>query len=270
MYIRETHIVGARTRERIVHPAQCAALRQRGIRLTGLSDARPGFRFVRHRPGMIQILACYAGRGRVWIDGRWQSCEAGQAYITPAEAFHAYHAAGRWRVGWVIYAPSESAPAASAPALARVNVEPFRDAINGLYREMVGPGDPAVAQHWAELIDAMARRMAGPGGSVDRLAGVWEAVDADPARPWTLEDMASLADVSTEHLRRLCRARHGRTPMRRVTHLRMQRALGLLAGTDRSIESIARDVGYENAFAFSTAFRRWMGAPPSSLRRKNV
>jgi hypothetical protein len=41
-----------------------------------------------------------------------------------------------------------------------------------------------------------------------------------------------------------------------------------LATTEQTIEAIARDVGYQNPFVFSNAFRKWIGWRPSDYRRK--
>jgi len=40
----------------------------------------------------------------------------------------------------------------------------------------------------------------------------------------------------------------------------------LLRTTDLSLEAVAEQVGYQNAFAFSVAFKRWSGIPPSQHR----
>jgi AraC-like DNA-binding protein len=56
--------------------------------------------------------------------------------------------------------------------------------------------------------------------------------------------------------------------MRYVTLLRMRHAAALLASDSYSVEDVARQVGYENAFAFSTAFKRLMGDSPTGYRRR--
>ena len=78
--------------------------------------------------------------------------------------------------------------------------------------------------------------------------------------------MAGVAHVSEEHLRRLCRRRSGRSPMQHLTFLLIQRAKYLLSSTDDKIDSIARVVGYENPFAFSTLFKHWVGWSPPRYR----
>jgi transcriptional regulator GlxA family with amidase domain len=56
--------------------------------------------------------------------------------------------------------------------------------------------------------------------------------------------------------------------MEHVTHVRMRRADTLLQSTSVKIAAIARMAGYENEFAFSTAFRRAHGVPPSARRSR--
>jgi AraC-like DNA-binding protein len=46
----------------------------------------------------------------------------------------------------------------------------------------------------------------------------------------------------------------------------MRRAEAMLRSTPNKLFTIARAVGYDNVFAFSTAFRRWKGLPPNACR----
>lgn len=48
---------------------------------------------------------------------------------------------------------------------------------------------------------------------------------------------------------------------------RRQRAFSLVTTTERSLSSIAKDLGFADASSFARAFRRWYSAQPSSLRR---
>ena len=74
--------------------------------------------------------------------------------------------------------------------------------------------------------------------------------------------------MSQEHLRRLSRQQLGRSPIQQITHLRMRRAVSLLASTGDKVETIAREVGYENPFTFSNAFKRWTGLTPARWRMR--
>ena len=101
-----------------------------------------------------------------------------------------------------------------------------------------------------------------------QLSFTWERVSTNLADHWTLAKLAKEAGYSNEHLRRLCQRQLGRSPMHQVTNLRMRRAAELLAATDRTIESIALEVGYHTPFVFSNAFTKWIGWRPSEYRRK--
>lgn len=264
------HTVGPGTREWIVSPATCPPLHEHGIRLVGRSAAAPGFRFVRSRADMGQVLACIAGEGAVLIGDQWQRCAAGMAYLTPPGAGHAYHAlAGEpWRVCWAMFQVGGASPLrrVSQPRLVQFDAHPLNVLIQELYRESVGPADLTMMRQWVGLIHRHADRACGPEDHRARLLPIWEAVDADLARPWTLTDLARLASMSREHLRRLCRRQHGRSPMRCVADLRLRRAASLLLTAPWTVEAIAHAVGYDNAFAFSTAFKRRFGASPSRYR----
>nr|MDQ2687456.1 helix-turn-helix transcriptional regulator [Armatimonadota bacterium] len=158
---------------------------------------------------------------------------------------------------------------AEEPSLVRLDPRPLADAIQGLYRESLGAAEPALLHSWAHLTHAYAQRALGPNlaGSVDnRLRALWERVDAHLAHPWTVADLANVAGTSGEHLRRLCRSQMGRSPMRHVAHLRMRRAAALLSTQSYTVEAVAEQVGYENPFAFSTAFKRSLGLSPSDYR----
>ncbi|BDP43912.1 AraC family transcriptional regulator (plasmid) [Deinococcus aetherius] len=268
--LRDTQVLGDRTREHVVPATGCLPLALHHMVAAGVSEAGPGFQWVRRQPDISVLLACVAGHGQVRVGEQWVVCAPGSAYLAPRGALHAYHTSGdeRWTLAWVIYQEGpQQAPLVDVPAptLVPLAAEPLHASILGLYGEFIGSAEPAFLRHWADLVHlhverAVRRRREG------RLARVWEAVDGDLARAWTVRDLAELAHVSSEQLRLLCHRHLGRSPLRQVTQLRMQRATHLLRATGWSVEAVALAVGYDNAFAFSTAFRRWAGVPPSGFR----
>jgi AraC-like DNA-binding protein len=273
--LRETHIIGERTRERIVSNHVCKALSLYGIYLTGLSSAYPDFRFVRMQPAISQILLCLSGQGNVLIDGRWKPCTGGIAYITPPGAAHAYYATGEvpWEICWVTYGPEEQERFLAAtryPLLAQIDPYPLSQSIEGLYRESIGQAEPTVMQLWVQLLHSYTQRILVRQSTNElRLQHIWDAVNADIAYPWSNTVLAERAGMSTEHLRRLCQHYLGCSPMKQVTMLRMRHAAVLLAHDAYSVEAVAGRVGYDNPYAFSTAFKRHMGVPPSRYRHHN-
>ena len=263
--------IGAATRELLVVPTVCPELRALRIAACGISDAQSGFSFIRHAWEHSQLLVCHEGAGEVWVDGGWQPCVAGQTYLSPSRIAHAYHATARstWGVTWaILLEPVDQTPliAAAAPRLVTADPRGFSDAVRNLHREALGPAIPTVRGHWAALVALHAARICGEGSGAQRLHRLWEDVDQDLARHWTLSDLARLADLSPEQLRRSCLRHNQRSPMQHVTWLRMQRAATLLSSHRMSVVAVATAVGYDNPFAFSTAFKRVVGQPPSVAR----
>ncbi len=260
--------IGPDTTERIIRAGVCRSLAPYDIPLTGIFEGRLGFHFSRTSPNFIYILVCVSGEGEVMVEGRWTPCGPGQAYITPANAPHAYRAVpGKvWYVVWVHYWPN-SISFAQPPSIKLVDPQSLESAVVGLYREFHGSADPAVLSSWSHLLDVAARRTLGLPLRDARLNHLWELVSADLIYPWTLTEMAERAHMSPEHLRRLCNARFGRSPLRQLAYLRLRRAAELLVSSEDKIDVVARHVGYDNAFAFSTAFKREIGVSPSSFRR---
>ena len=285
--LSETHILGANTRQRVVkvdthdsrpsmagHPV-CAALAQYQIAHVGVVEARSPFRIVRRKQSGIYFMACFEGRGRVLVDGRWQICKEGYASLLPLHIMNAFEAVpgSSWKFCWVRYQQRpEQKPisSASSPVLARFDSLPLRNAILGLYHECLGEFAANVQYHWVELIQSYALRFAHPWHVDDRLWHVWEKTASNLERPWTVEILAREAHMSGEHLRRLCRMELGRSPMQHVTYLRMRHASNLLSTTLEKVQTIAGAVGYQNPFVFSTTFKKWIGMRPSEYRKHSA
>lgn len=270
----EITMVGDHTHESLVSPLSCPSLALYGIILAGISYTDGDFRFVRHKPLMTQLMVCFGGAGEVLVDGEWHRCEKGMAYLTPPGVLHAYHSLpvdrlsrSSWQVCWVKYTyDGQSGPATQTgkPALIQVDGGDLKHAIESLHRETKLRAEAPVLQSWSALVHAYAQRAI---ATPSRLAAVWRAVNNDLSRPWTLDDLAHTAGLSPEHLRRICHSELNCSPMRYVTELRMREAAMMLTSGFYSVETVASRVGYDNAFAFSTAFKRHTGTAPSQYRR---
>ena len=102
----------------------------------------------------------------------------------------------------------------------------------------------------------------------DRVVGAaLQALHAQPARSWTVEDLAREAGTSRTVLAERFQQLVGSPPMHYLTHWRMVLAANLLAGSNAPLARIAEEVGYQTDTAFSRAFRREYGVPPAAWRR---
>lgn len=85
--------------------------------------------------------------------------------------------------------------------------------------------------------------------------------------PWTLDRLASAVNLSGTRFTHLFRQQTGTPPIRMLEEMRMERARQLLLKSDRSVQRIAEEVGYPDAFYFSTRFRKQSGCSPTAWRR---
>ena len=242
-------------------------LASRHLGWVGLTDTAPGYDMQRPNPPTAHVVVAYGGRGEVWIDGQWTHCESGEAYFTPPHQPMGFRAikGERWHIAWayLIGKPSEFSPTIT---LSSLDARPIVNAIEGLHMEAARHVRTDRLELWGDLASSYAREIATGEEEADSLWPLWSQVDSRLGETWTLPRLADLAGMSLEKLRLQTIRATGRSPMRQVAHLRMRRAEMLLGCTKSKLFSIAQQVGYENVFAFSTAFRRWKGLSPKQCR----
>lgn len=269
---KEVYSVGANTREWIVGDSICESLVEKNIWAAGVTDAAQGYNFMRAGWEGSVLLACVAGYGEVLVDNKWTPCREGSVYLAPALAPHAYRAirGSRWKLCWVLFRENQNVTQAlplAAPLLVKTNPRPLESAIWGLYEELHGANEPGVIHRWVDLIHLLALRMVHPLYD-EVLWSLWKAVESDLAHPWTESELARRSGMSCESLRLLCHKWTGRSAMKHVTFLRMQRAAYLLSTTKQKVYELALSLGYKSEFAFSNAFKRCIGLSPFDYRKR--
>lgn len=85
--------------------------------------------------------------------------------------------------------------------------------------------------------------------------------------PITLNDMARVACLSTNHFLRTFKQAFHQTPHQYLTRIRLERAQGLLAQTDQPVTDVCFAVGFESLGSFSWLFRQRVGLAPEAYRR---
>jgi len=88
----------------------------------------------------------------------------------------------------------------------------------------------------------------------------------DPARPWTVAGLAAEVGLSRAALARRFHELIGEPPMTFLTNWRMALAADFLLEPGASVGVVARQVGYNSPFTFSTAFKRIYGLSPQAHR----
>lgn len=124
------------------------------------------------------------------------------------------------------------------------------------------------------LIEALRSDAAGletPGllrGLADRHLGpVIRLLHEMPSRTWTVDELASAATLSRSVFFDRFQKQTGMAPLEYLLSWRMALAKDMLRRRDGGIKEIARRVGYGSASAFSVAFSKFTGLPPSQYCR---
>jgi AraC-like DNA-binding protein len=140
------------------------------------------------------------------------------------------------------------------------------------------PGQDAVLSRLLDLVLVVALRTWGANPE-SRLPGWLRAITdpaigkalavlhADPRQRWTTAALANAVGMSRAALSARFTSLVGEPPMAYLTGWRMTLAADTLRHTDATVAAVAHEVGYENAFSFSTAFKRTHGHSPATWRR---
>ncbi|MET0693809.1 MAG: AraC family transcriptional regulator, partial [Propionibacteriaceae bacterium] len=143
------------------------------------------------------------------------------------------------------------------------------------------PGQQVVLDRWLDLALIMTLRawFARP----ESHAPGWYRAQSDPAvgpalrllheqpaRAWTIADLADAVGMSRAGLARRFTSLVGEPPMGYLAEWRITLAAERLRTSSDTVERIARQVGYANAFALSVAFKRIRGVSPTDYRRSGA
>jgi AraC-like DNA-binding protein len=142
------------------------------------------------------------------------------------------------------------------------------------------PGNQSVLARLTETMFVEVLRQYMQGSTVDQkgwLAGlndpqvsrVLVLMHGEPARAWTVEDLARAAGVSRSGLSDRFTELIGESPMRYLSAWRMHLARQLLSEGRMNVGEVAARIGYESEYAFNRAFKRHVGQPPATWRKKS-
>jgi AraC-like DNA-binding protein len=167
------------------------------------------------------------------------------------------------------------------PDLIHVRGERRLATLVALLRDESRAGRPArdvVLAHLLELLFIEALRSTGTAASPGLVRGLTDArlaqalrqMHESPDKPWTVVQLAKIAALSRSvFFERFSRA-VGVAPMEYLLSWRMALAKRLLRAKEMGIAGVAERVGYRSASAFSVAFTRHVGLPPSQYVRQQL
>jgi len=107
-----------------------------------------------------------------------------------------------------------------------------------------------------------------PGGLSHRaLKRATDYVGANLSGEFSLDEVAGAAGYSPHHFSRLFRESTGLPPHQYVVRERVEKAKGLLAGTELPIGEVARLCGFSHQSHLTRHFKRLVGVTPAKFRR---
>jgi AraC family transcriptional activator of mtrCDE len=89
----------------------------------------------------------------------------------------------------------------------------------------------------------------------------------EPARAWSLPELARLCNTSRATLARQFQEKLGRSASDLLTEIRMTLASNELKKPSMSTGAVADAVGYQSEAAFQRAFKSYMGLTPAQWRK---
>jgi AraC-like DNA-binding protein len=144
-----------------------------------------------------------------------------------------------------------------------------------------GPGAATIMSKMSELLFVEAVRrylMTMPEERRGFLAGLRDPaigkalalMHSQVGREWTADDLAGAVNMSRSAFAERFSMLIGHPPMKYLINWRMQIAARKLREGRLSIGQIAFDIGYESEAAFTRAFKREIGLPPSAWRKQHM
>jgi AraC family transcriptional regulator len=100
-----------------------------------------------------------------------------------------------------------------------------------------------------------------------RVSGVKDWIDENLHSNITLEEMATMAAMNSQHFLRMFRQIYHITPHQWLIESKLKRAKHLLDATQQTVTEICHAIGFESIFSFSILFKKRFGVAPTHFRK---
>jgi AraC-like DNA-binding protein len=267
-------------------PIQDAARRHPVLRTLHVTDAGFFPEAVAHRrdrkrgaSGAV-IIVCLAGRGWVELGEGVLLVRPGQVILIAPGQPHSYGAdpSDAWTIVWAHFGGEElgfwwrllALPKEGGIIQARCRT-PEQLELGRVHEQLsAGYDEPRQIAAAATLRWSLAQLSGAgesAGGERDEIEAVATWMREHVGQRVSVAALARRAGLSPAYFS-LCFKQHtGFAPIDYFLRLKIRRACGMLDGTPWTVERIARELGYEDAFYFSRLFRSIMGCPPKAYRK---
>ncbi|MEJ8303976.1 helix-turn-helix domain-containing protein [Saccharibacillus sacchari] len=150
------------------------------------------------------------------------------------------------------------------------------DALLEQWRRLGALDQLRLTSHLYELVHILLKQQheatteASPNTADPRIARALRYMEGHVSRTVTLADIAEAAGCGARRLSQLFHTRFERSPFQVLIGLRMERAKKHLRETSATLQQIAEQVGYANAYSFSRQFKHSCGCSPERYRKQDA
>jgi AraC-like DNA-binding protein len=245
--------------------------------------------------GGLEIGLQARGPGMFYFEDRFYPIAEGQLYIVDPMTPHGHETVGDELCGVLVtHLPTESIVHFSpengdlqplelflyarrgVPLIMNANAA-IRNALLKAHRLYNLSESAGKLLAWAEIVRVIAlslQKLPHSAGYAkeqrNRLMPIAEALNLlirNPEKQWTIAELAYASNLSESRFSHLFSSIMQCSPLQYRNRLRIDRAVELLLSSDESVERIADLVGFKDASAFRSAFKKLIGKTPSQIKR---
>ncbi len=231
------------------------------------------------------FIFCAEGKGWCEIAGRRHEVAENQLLVVSASTPHVYGAAKKdpWTIHW-FHAVGANVPlylnrlgvSKNQPVVSLTGgvllLSLFEEVVEALEHGFTAPHLTYAAHSLTHLMGLLLRHKEEHGHGAtsvrDQIAKSVEFMKGHLNEPLKVATLAALVNLSRSHYTTLFQRVTGYAPVSYLNHLRMQRAVQLLNGTDLPIKQISDQLGFSEQFYFSRAFSKMHNHSPTEHRRR--
>lgn len=253
-------------------------------RVFGYYPNARGHRMQRRHHDDWLLIYCADGAGTLLLEATAKSfsVHAGDLILLPPGVAHRYQAERKrpWTIYWAHFLGAKAAiyqqllgtdarcPVVSVGLLPRLLSE-----FQGLMAPRLAGSHFPVYIHQALLLQELLGYCALHLSQAEKrrkapfnLDGLHAFMQQNVREHLTLQQLADFVGLSPHHFSRRYKHLTGESPVQHFLQLKMQHACFLLEVSDNSVQSVAQELGYEDAYYFSRLFKRIIGLAPDHYR----
>lgn len=251
----------------------------------GVSSWLPKAKLSRKNCAFFSMELVLEGKGELTVNGNKYELNPKDVFLLHFDEDHVYQniGTGRWKKVWISFRHSLLTPGLNQLGLDMISKISLKDQdfeqIRRLFFDVLDDirnrnkdfriDASATCYKIFHLLARYARAISSQRTNVipPQIQAVISYVEKHLREPISMEDLAEVAGCCRVHLTRLFKKHMGIHTRDWLIQLRMRHACMMLKTTNLPVHLVAEEVGFDDPYHFSTAFRRTVGQPPTKYRK---